>query len=275
MNNPQSETFIGWERQMSGLEIPDKEHLFYLERRVPRGEVRMKTYFAKTTQSFRTAFVYTPPGYDSSRDRYPVLYLQHGSGEDASAWTKQGHAQVILDNLLADKAAVPMLIVMETGYALKPDAMPEDGKNLRGNESFGQLVVSDLIPMVDANFRTLATRQGRAIAGLSMGGGQAAHIGMDNPTVFSAVASLSGGADYLAKEAFLSNAKALNGSMQLLWLGCGQQDFGYKRAQQAHDVMTTAGLNHVWFDLPGDHEWQVWRKSLHDLLPRLFRPKHN
>jgi enterochelin esterase-like enzyme len=278
VNDPGSETYFGWGHETSGIEIPDRTLDFYSIKDVPHGEVRVRTYSSKTTGAPRRVFVYTPPDYDRKPDaRYPVLYLQHGSGESERAWTAQGRAQYILDNLIADRRAAEMIVVMEQGYATKAGATP--AANARGNEAFEELVVSDLVPMIDATYRTIAKRESRAIAGLSMGGGQAIKIGLGHTDLFGSVAAMSGGAasggpnatrpDGIAKA--LADSAAFNASMKLLWIGCGQQDGGYARAKEAHEALEKAGVSHAWFETVGAHEWQVWRKSLHDLAPLLFK----
>jgi enterochelin esterase-like enzyme len=278
VNDPGSETYFGWGHETSGIEIPDRALDFHAIKDVPHGEVRVRTYSSKTTGAPRRVFVYTPPDYDRRPDaRYPVLYLQHGSGESERAWTAQGRAQYILDNLIADHRAQEMIVVMEQGYATR--AGTASAANPRGNEAFEELVVNDLVPMVDSTYRTQAKRESRAIAGLSMGGGQAVKIGLGHPDLFASVAALSGGAeagkapgarpDGIAKA--LADPAGFNAGMRLLWIGCGLQDGSYARAKEAHEALEKAGVIHAWFETAGGHEWQVWRKSLHDLAPRLFK----
>lgn len=276
VNDPGSETYFGWGRQTSGLEIPDRALDFHDVKAVPHGEVRIRTYASKTTGTARQVFVYTPPAYDAETRRYPVLYLQHGSGESERAWTAQGRAPYILDNLIAAGKAEPMLVVMESGYAVKAGAAPGE----RGNEAFQELVVNDLVPMIDATYRTIAKRESRAIAGLSMGGGQALRVGLAHPELFASVAAMSGGTAGRGNEApalsdglrkALEEVEAFNSRTRLLWIGCGRQDGGFARTKAAHEALEKGGLKHAWFEVDGAHEWQVWRRSLHDLAPRLFR----
>lgn len=281
VNDPGSRTFFGWGRETSGLEIPDRTLDFYDVKAVPHGEIRIRTYFSKTTETTRRVFVYTPAGYDREpAKRYPVLYLQHGSGESERAWTEQGRAGIILDNLIAERKAEEMIVVMEQGYAVRAGSVP--GPGARGNEGFEPLVVNDLVPMIDCVYRTIATREARAIAGLSMGGGQAVRIGLGHPALFGSVAAMSGGvagrlndpptaprAEGIAKA--LADPAAFNAKVRLFWIGCGRQDGGFSRTKDTHEALEKAGVKHVWFETEGAHEWQVWRKSLHDLAPRLFR----
>ncbi|MFI5381862.1 MAG: alpha/beta hydrolase-fold protein [Tepidisphaerales bacterium] len=272
-NDPNSETFFGWGQQTSGLEVPDAKLDFYDAKDVPHGEVRIRHYASKVTGTIRRAFIYTPPGYD--RDparRYPVLYLQHGAGESERGWTTQGRAGFILDNLIAAGKARPMIVVMENGYASKAGAAP--GPSGRGNEAFGELVLSDLVPMVDASYRTLADREHRAIAGLSMGAGQALQVGLSNLDSFASIGAFSGaGRNVDLKTSFggaLADTAAANQRIKLLWIGCGVEDRFYPAGKALHESMGAAGIRHVWFEGPGSHEWQVWRKHLHEFAQRLF-----
>ena len=271
--DPASQTYFGWAQQTSGLEVPDPELDFYDVKDVPHGEVRVRWYRSRTTGQHRQAHVYTPPGYDSNPSlRYPVLYLQHGSGEDQTSWTRQGKANLILDNLIAEGKAQPMLIVMEQGYAVKAG---QAAPGARGNEAFGELVIRDLIPMIDSTYRTLADRQHRAIAGLSMGAGQAMQIGLANLDRFASIGSFSGGGrNFDLKTSYggvFADSATANKQIDLLWIGCGSGDRGYAGATALHKGLEAAGVRHVWFEGPGSHEWQVWRMHLQDFAPRLFR----
>ena len=174
--------------------MPEPGADYYEQRAVPHGEVRLRLYQSKVTGAWRRAFVYTPPDYDSNtKARYPVLYLQHGAGENATGWTRQGRANLILDNLIAAGKAKPMIVVMDTGYATKPGATPVPGPN--GNpqipNAFEDVIVNDLVPAIDASFRTLADRERRAMAGLSMGGGQTLQITSKNLGLFAWIGSFS------------------------------------------------------------------------------------
>ena len=158
-NDPSTQTYFGWNKECSGIEVPDRTQSFYDVKDVPHGDVRARWYHSRTTGSWRRAMIYTPPDYDKDRgDRYPVLYLQHGAGENERGWTAQGRANFILDNLIAEKKARPMILVMENGMvasrAGQGPSAAGPGSASRGNEAFGELVVDDLIPMVDAAYRT-------------------------------------------------------------------------------------------------------------------------
>ena len=273
----QARRYFGWAQQTSGLEVPDPELDFYEAKDVPHGEVRVRWYRSKTTGQHRQAYVYTPPGYDSNpKLRYPVLYLQHGSGEDQTSWTRQGKVNLIMDNLIAEGKARPMLVVMEQGYTVKAGKTGlETAPGAAGNAAFGELVVNDLVPMIDSTYRTLDDRHSRAIAGLSMGAGQAMQIGLGNLDRFASIGSFSGGSrGFDAKTSYqgaFADAKAVNGKLDLLWIGCGTADRAYASATSLHQALDAAGVRHRWFEGAGSHEWQVWRKHLQDFAPRLFR----
>ena len=286
MNDPASLTYFGWARPTSGLEVPDDTLDFYVPRDVPHGEVRIRPYLSKVTGQFRNAYVYTPPGYDqNTSQRYPVLYLQHGSGENESSWTWQGRANVIMDRLIAEGKAVPMLIVMETGYATRAGEAPpgQRGAGAGQPDAFQEVVIRDLIPMIDATYRTRKDRRNRAIAGLSMGAGHAVRIGFGNPEVFAAVGAFSGGgaggrggAPFDRQTAYngvMADIAAFNRNFDLFWFGFGDLESGYATGRKLHETLEAAGIRHAWFETPGSHEWQVWRKSLYDFAPRLFRSK--
>jgi enterochelin esterase-like enzyme len=286
-NDPASQTYFGWARPTSGLEVPDETLDFYTEKDVPHGEVRIRTYLSKVTGQFRRAYVYTPPGYDQNpTTRYPVLYLQHGSGENETSWTWQGKANIILGNQIAEGKAKPMIVVMEQGYATRAGAAPASPGQRGGGQgdAFQAVVVQDLIPMIDANYRTLTDRRNRAIAGLSMGAGQAVRIGFGNPELFAAVGAFSGGGAgggrgggglnlQTAYSGVMADVAAFNRDWDLFWIGFGDREAGNRHASglALHKALEAAGVKHVWFDTVGGHEWQVWRKSLHDFAPRLFR----
>lgn len=264
--DPASQTYFGWARPTSGLEVPDPALDFYSVKDVPHGQVSIAWYRSRTTGQARRAYVYLPPNYEKTVVRYPVLYLQHGAGENETSWTWQGKANLILDNLIAEGKAVPMIVVMDWGYAAKPG-----DENQRGNGAFGEVVVNDLIPFIDSTYRTRPGRWTRAIAGLSMGGGQALSVGFANLDKFSAIAALSGAGRNNPVETSGKSVEEINGQLSLFWIGYGHQDGGYERGKALHQTLEASGVKHVWFEGPGGHEWQVWRKHLLDIAPRLFR----
>jgi enterochelin esterase-like enzyme len=280
MNDPASETFFGTGRPTSGIEIPEKGVDFYHAKDVPHGEVRTRWYNSKVTGQARRVLVYTPPGYDADlKKRYPVLYLQHGSGEDETGWTRQGHANFILDNLIAAGTAKPMIIVMEKGYATRAGAAPEPGGKGKGGGAFEEVVLKDLVPMIDATYRTIADREHRAIAGLSMGGGQAMQIGLTHLDTFSAVGSFSGAGRADPKTGYggvFADAAAFDKKVSVLYLHSGTVSMDaniHKSAEGLCSALQEAGIKNVVFrDAKGfAHEWQTWRYALHDFAPRLFQ----
>jgi enterochelin esterase-like enzyme len=282
VNDPASETFFGYGKPTSGVEVPEKGVDFYDPRDVPHGEVRARWYRSAVTGQWRRAHVYTPPDYDANpRARYPVLYLQHGAGEDERGWAAQGRMNFILDNLIAAGKARPMLVVMDKGYAVRvgaPAAKGKKGGPFGDMSAFEDVVLKDLIPMIDATYRTLPDRQHRAVAGLSMGGGQALQIGLRHPDKFSYVGAFSGalfGKPDL-KTAYggaFADAKAFHEKFHLLWLGAGTgEERFHKSARALHEALDRAGIKSVFVESPGTaHEWQTWRRALHDFAPRLFR----
>jgi len=271
-NDPATQTFFGWNKECSGIEVPDRTLDFYDVKDVPHGEVRAHWYYSKVTAMWRRAMVYTPPDYDrDAKVCYPVLYLQHGAGESERGWTSQGRANFILDNLLAEKKAQPMIVVMENGMVAPRaggnPASAQPGAGSRRNEAFGELVIQDLIPMVDAAYRTIPDRTHRAIAGLSMGAGQAMQIGLGNLGKFAYVGSFSGGGPAR------SDPSKLEPKPLLVWMGAGSAESSRMTSGKATvEAMTKAGVPAVWFEAPGtSHEWQTWRKCLYDFAPRLFQ----
>ncbi len=281
--DPGSQTFYGMSRMASGIEIPEKGADFHLAKDVPHGQVRQIPYFSKVTQTWRRAFVYTPAGYDANiTEKYPVLYLQHGSGEDETGWTNQGKANLILDNLIAAKKAVPMIVVMDNGYASKP-AGGSSEKQTPMFSPFESVLTTEVIPMIDGSFRTMADREHRALAGLSMGANQAITIAMNNPDKFSYLAGFSGTSNYPATSAidpatFMGGAfkdgKAVNSKLKLFWLGLGTTEPGpFPGSVGAFRAMLDQqGVKYVYYESPGTaHEWLTWRRDLKEFASLIFK----
>jgi enterochelin esterase-like enzyme len=275
--DPSSETYFGWARQTSGVEVPEKGADFYLPKDVPHGDVRARWYFSKVTQAWRRAYVYTPPDYDRNvRARYPVLYLQHGSGEDERGWSNQGRAGFILDNLIAAGKAKPMIVVMDCGYAVKPgEPAPASGPGGQ-TSAFEQVVISDLIPEIDRQYRTLADRDHRAMAGLSMGAGQALNIALRNLDKFSHVGAFSGAMRNFdattSYDGVFKDAAKFNKQMRLLWVGAGTDEERFLiGARSTRDALAKAGIKSILYESAGTaHEWQTWRRCLREFAPLLF-----
>ncbi len=297
INDPGSHTFFGVSKDFSGIEIPEKDVDYYLPRDVPHGQVRTLWYRSSVTGEWRRCLVYTPPDYDADQaKRYPVLYLQHGSGEDETGWIEQGYANFILDNLIAEKKAVPMIIVMDKGYAARagqapPSAAPPTlvSGTVRvagprgGMNAFGDVVIKDLIPFVDKTFRTQADRDHRAMAGLSMGGNQACQITLANLDRFAWIGMFSGTGIGLSTEPFdpktafngvFADAASFNRNVHLVWIGLGTAEPNpFPGSIKAfRSSLEKGGIKYVSFESPGTaHEWLTWRRSLNDFAPRLFK----
>jgi enterochelin esterase-like enzyme len=261
-NDPGALNFYGSVRWESGIEIPAHDQEFYALKDVPHGKVEQILFPSKSTQTSRRAFVYTPPGYEKDRSKkYPVLYLQHGWGEDETAWSNQGHANLILDNLLAEGKIKPFLIVMTYG-------MTNDVKWGRIREfkiePFQTVLVDELIPYVDANFRTLANRDNRAMAGLSMGGLETKQITLNKPDLFGYYGLLSGG---------LYTPDDLNGKTKpkLVFLSCGSKERPDGVTKAAADLKAAGYQAVSYVSEKTAHEFQTWRRSLYELAPLLFK----
>jgi enterochelin esterase family protein len=292
-----SHAFYGGGRDTSMVEVPEPGSTYYWIQDVPHGQVREVWYNSKVTGSWRHALVYLPPDYDKQiKTRYPVLYLQHGGGEDETGWIRQGHANFILDNLLAEKKCKPMIIVMAYGYARragqaapdltgKPFGSPEMMKAMQDmSAAFEDDVTQALIPFIDSNFRTLPDRDHRAMAGLSMGGMQTFQITLNHLDLFSYIGGFSGaGGMFVLGNRNLDPKTDYNGvfadpaafakKVHLLWMGVGTKEPERMRAGllRLHDSLDEAKIQHVFYESPGtDHEWQTWRRDLKDFAPRLF-----
>jgi enterochelin esterase family protein len=282
VNDPGSETFYGYGRQTSGVEVPEPGTDFYNAKEVPHGEVRALWYSSRITGQTRRAFVYTPPGYDAaSTTRYPVLYLQHGAGEDERGWTTQGRLNFILDNLLAAQKVRPMIVVMDNGYANRPAATSSAQRSASYRfdfRAFEEVLIGELIPKIDRTYRTYADRDHRALAGLSMGGMQALQIGLHHLDLFASIGSFSGpplgGFDVATSyNGVFRDAPALNEKVRLLWLGTGTAEGRFTAAVTGmHSALHKSGIHPVLYESRGTaHEWQTWRRCLHDFARRLFR----
>ena len=236
---------------------------------VPHGTVRLHEYDSKALGRRRPLRVYTPPGYDQdAAARFPVLYLFHGSGDNEATWTSFGRAHLIADNLLAQKKAKAMIIVMTDGHA---GVTPESrGKNV---ELFGKDLLEDVMPWVEANYRTKADRESRAIVGLSMGGGQSLTVGLNHLERFAWVGGFSSAIrePETTVAAALADPSATNAKLKLLWIACGKDDGLVKNAQALSDVLTKKEIKHQLLITDGNHSWPVWRKYLGEFLPLLFQ----
>jgi enterochelin esterase family protein len=273
--DPSSQAYFGWGRWSSGLEVPDKEYTFYQPKMNPAGEIITHWYYSRITGSVRKCLVYTPPSYQKeTAKKYPVLYLQHGAGESELGWTMQGKMNFIMDNLLHEGLAVEMLVVMDNGYAAAPGA--ENPARPGGDDNkFSEVMLTELIPEINNSFRTIRSREGRAIAGLSMGAGQAMQIGLDNLDVFSALGAFSGGVRNFDRETSFAgvfkDVEKLNDQLKLFWIGCGNLDRSFEHISKFHEELKTYGVKHIWHEMDGSHEWQVWRHHFYEFAQRVFK----
>jgi len=279
--DPGTKYFYGAGRWGSSIEIPAKDQEFYALKDVPHGLVSENIYFSKITNSYRRCFVYTPDGYEKdAKNRYPVLYLQHGSFEDETGWPTQGKANLILDNLIAAKKGVPMVIVMDNGYAYKPQS---GDPGARPVSVFEEVMINEIIPMIDAKFRTIADREHRAIAGLSMGANQTMRIIMNNLDKFASYGGFSGTSNYpstaeIDPATFLdgkfNDGEAFNKQIKVFWLGLGTKEPNpFPGSVGAFKKMLEKqGIKYVYYESEGTaHEWLTWRRSLHQYAQLLFK----
>ncbi len=278
--DPASKSFFGTGKMTSGIDIPEKGVEFYEIKNVPHGAVSSRIYYSDVTNSWRRLLAYTPPGYDKNPDqKYPVVYLQHGGGEDETGWVNQGKTDLILDNLIAEGEAEPMIVVMANGNV----SSGMRGYSSQAMTSFKKEMTENIVPFIDANYRSLANAQNRAICGLSMGGGQSFYGGLENLDLFSAVGIFSsgifGGIQTPAGSSFdaekeipglLSQSAKFNDKLELFYISCGEGDQRITHTKKAVANMRDNGLDVKFNSFPGDHEWQVWRKSLHDFVSQVF-----
>jgi enterochelin esterase-like enzyme len=301
VSDPGSTAYFGGSKWASAVEVPESGADYYLPQNVPHGQVREIWYYSTVTGTWRHALVYLPPAYDTqTKTRYPVLYLQHGGGEDETGWIRQGKANFILDNLIAGGNTKPMIVVMANGYASragyvvpdltgKPFGSPEMMKVMRERMgAFEDDMTQVLIPFVDKTYRTIADRDHRAMAGLSMGGMQTFQVTFDHLDVFSYIGGFSGAANVFAmgnekldtKTAFhgtMADPAAFAKRVHLLWIGVGTEEPARMKSglENLHTALDEGHIQHVFYESPGtNHEWQTWRRDLKDFAPRLFQVAH-
>jgi enterochelin esterase family protein len=269
--DPQAVTFS---RERTGvqstLEVPGAAGAFQAwDPKVAHGGVSEIEYWSEALGK-RRAHVYTPPGYFKSGKRYPVLYLVHGAGDSDDNWTSTGHANYILDNLIAAGKAKPMIIVMPFGHT--PD---RPGANLLANTDFGDDLTKNLIPLIDKDFRTNARASQRAMAGLSMGGSHTIRHGLTHPELFNYIGifsmGLSNPADVAAYEKDNAAALARDAKdLKLVYYAIGKDDFLYNTSAPTRGMLDHQGIRYVYNESGGGHTWINWRRYLDDFLPRLF-----
>jgi enterochelin esterase-like enzyme len=277
--DPASETFYGMGRMASGIEIPFFGGRYYALTNVPHGDIRIKNYFSKVTNSWRQLYIYTPPGYDANTsEKYPVLYILHGGGEDERGWAEQGKTDLILDNLIEEGKAKPMIIVM-------PDAnIGMGGFNANTIESSLKMFESEMkesvIPFIEKNYRALNNAGSRALAGLSLGGMHTLYTGINNTNMFSYLGVFSSGwiipmMNKIADEqyAFMKdNIDKINNNIKVFWLSeGGKEDIAYRNGQILIGKLDELKIKHTYYEYPGGHTWPVWRNDLYNFSQLLFK----
>ena len=273
--DPASQTFYGMSRMASGIEIPFTGGGYYALRDVPHGDVRIKRYFSSVTHTWRRFFIYTPPSYDvATKEKYPVLYLMHGGGEDETGWATQGKTDLIMDNLIADKKAKPMLIVMADGN-VGGSAFEESGLKIFESE-----LKTVIIPLVEKDFRVKTDAANRALAGLSMGGINTLYTGIKNTDLFSALGVFSSGW-IMPMQSAIANAQydlmksdpaVINKNLKHFWIAMGgKEDIAYKNCQIMLAKLDELKIKYSYSQYPGGHTWPVWRNNLYNFAPLLFK----
>jgi enterochelin esterase family protein len=301
--DPGSLYFYGASRWGSGIEVPAKDQDFYALKDVPHGQLRENQYFSKNSNSVRRVYIYTPPGYDKDvNKKYPVLYLQHGMGENETGWGNQGHTNLIMDNLIAEGKAVPFIIVMENSSinfprGPRPGGAPQGPPPAPGNanaprpggpmggfnfaEQFQKILLEDLIPFVESNYRVIADQPHRAMAGLSMGGMQTRLITLANLDKFSQIGMFSGGSISMDD---VRKAQGFKDKVKLLFISYGSRELENRRPGAGpggpmggdpkvnSDSVKMAGVNvHFYVSPQTAHEWQSWRRSLYQFAQLAFK----
>jgi enterochelin esterase-like enzyme len=310
--DPATRTFFGSGFYNSAIEVPEPaaESDYYTLKDVPRGQVRQQWYFSKVTDAWRRGYVYTPPDYDTNtKMKYPVLYLLHGWGENEQGWHVQGHVDVVMDNLIAQKKARPMIIVMDNLNAVKPgesaalyfargsltQAVPpappapgaapagraagpgRGGRGSLASSVFTEMMLTDLIPMVERTFRVAPGRENRAMAGLSMGGAQTFGTALAHLDKFAYLGGFSGSSGGRggfnpknSNDGVFADAAAFNKKVKVLFLGIGSAEGPGTRTFS--DQLTQSGIKNVYYESPGTaHEWLTWRRCFKEFAPLLFR----
>lgn len=270
--DPSSETFYGMGRNASGIEIPIEGKNYYALNDVPHGEIRIRRYYSSVLNAWRNIYIYTPPGYDETDTKYPVLYLLHGGGEDERGWSMQGKTDLILDNLIAEKAAKPMIIAMVDGN------VASQGMGDQALKIFESELKEVVIPFVEKNYRTYTDSRNRALAGLSMGGLQTLYAGIYNHQMFSALGVFSSG--WLPNQKSIADAQyqfmeervsAINDNLKL-WIAMGgKEDIAHANCQTMLARFDALKIKYSYTEYPGGHTWPVWRNNLYKFSQDLFK----
>ncbi len=273
--DPASESFYGMGRMASGIEVPFAGDHYYTIRDVPHGDIRIKRYYSNVLHTWRQFYIYTPAGYDENvSEKYPVLYIQHGGGEDERGWAIQGKTDIILDNLIAEKKAVPMIIVMADGN------IPSSGFGEDALKVFQEELMKSVIPFVEKTYRVKTGAPNRALAGLSMGGLQTLYVGIYNTSEFAYLGVFSSGwlrnlHDEMAGrqyEFMKNNADQINNNLKQFWLSMGgKEDIAYENCKIMRAKFDEMNIKYAYSEYPGGHTWPVWRNNLYNFAQLLFK----
>ncbi len=242
---------------------------------IPKGKIDTLTYFSSTVETDRKTLVYTPPGFVET-EKYPVLYLLHGIGGDEKEWLIQGQPQVILDKLYSQNKLVPMIVVLPNGRAMKDDRAVGnmfDPEKVAAFATFEQDLIEDLIPFIEKSFPVLTDRENRALAGLSMGGGQSLNFGLKNLDLFAWVGGFSSAPNTKMPAELVPDPALATEKLRLLWVSCGDQDNLLHISQRTHDYLKEKEVPHIFYLEPGGHDFKVWKNDLYLFSQLLFKTK--
>lgn len=281
--DPNGKTFFGMGKWVSGIEIPEEGVDYYSIKNVPHGNVLQSWYYSNIRKEWRRCIVYTPAEYDKNPNkRYPVLYLQHGMGENETSWSNQGKMNFIMDNLIAEGKSVPMIVVMDNGnievFKTKDGETPEQARKRFGGD-FPAILVNEIIPHIDSHFRTLTDRENRAMAGLSWGGLLTFNTTLNNLDKFAYIGGFSGAGNIDLKNidtvynGVFKDKKSFNDRVHVFFLGIGSEEHP-ERTKNMSEGLKAAGINNIYYESPGTaHEFLTWRRCLKEFVPLLFRNK--
>ena len=274
--DPASESYYGCSRMMSAIDIPEANCEDFEIKDVPHGQVRELHYYSKVTNTWRPVFVYTPASYENGNKTYPVIYIHHGGGEDHRGWVEQGRTANIMDNLVAAGKATEAIVV-----SVNSNVPSRGGYSQEGMASYAKELTENVIPFIEKTFRCKTEAKNRAMCGLSMGGGQSFYIGLPRPELFRNIGIFSSGifggitgANLdLEKEipGMLTATDKFNSGLDVFYISCGEQDPRISHTKRYTDEMKKAGVKVYFNSFPGDHEWQVWRKSFHEFAQQVFK----
>lgn len=271
-SNSNLKTGVIWQSNLLEVGAPG----FWSDKAVPHGTIHMHSYASPSAGDERRVYIYTPPGYETSKKTYPTLYLFHGYGDDESGWSRIGKANYILDNLIAEGRAEPMLIVMPFGHPIDPRKMDSTTRSdwMKNDELFEKDVVTTVMPLVEKNYRVQKSREGRAVTGLSMGGGHSLRVGLNHQDLFAWVGAFSAATPGDPKtflDTAIPDAQKFNVNNRLFWIALGQDDFLLDGNKAFDAALTSRGIKHEYHVTEGAHTWVVWKQYLRDYAQLLFK----